>query len=217
MESKTSGQPVSAASWARRRELHGGDGEGEPVKLPSAMSNSGQWRGVTTCTVGDDRGTARALRDASLVGEALDRGTLSANIEAWSRWESSTPLHGASARRSSPRSCASSPRTRAAARFRGGREGASSPARPRQRGGRAGAELFGTRRACTCSKPTTGATSRRRRAAGHHRRRAARERRPTQQDVTGEDPQARGEDTPLRPEEERPEADRPGGATGGQT
>ena len=39
----------------------------------------------------------------------------------------------------------------------------------------------------------------------------------TSQDVTGEDPQARREETPLRPEEERPEADRPGGATGGQT
>jgi multiple sugar transport system ATP-binding protein len=39
----------------------------------------------------------------------------------------------------------------------------------------------------------------------------------TSQDVTGEDPQARGEDTPLRPEEERPGPDRPGGATGGQT
>jgi multiple sugar transport system ATP-binding protein len=39
----------------------------------------------------------------------------------------------------------------------------------------------------------------------------------TPQDVTGEDPQARREETPLRPEEERPEADRPGGATGGQT
>ena len=39
----------------------------------------------------------------------------------------------------------------------------------------------------------------------------------TSQDVTGEDPQARREETPLRPEQERPEADRPGGATGGQT
>jgi multiple sugar transport system ATP-binding protein len=39
----------------------------------------------------------------------------------------------------------------------------------------------------------------------------------TSQDVTGEDPRARREETPLRPEEERPEADRPGGATGGQT
>jgi multiple sugar transport system ATP-binding protein len=39
----------------------------------------------------------------------------------------------------------------------------------------------------------------------------------TSQDVTGEDPQVRREETPLRPEEERPEADRPGGATGGQT
>ena len=39
----------------------------------------------------------------------------------------------------------------------------------------------------------------------------------TSQDVTGEDPQARREETPLRPEEERSEADRPGGATGGQT
>ena len=38
----------------------------------------------------------------------------------------------------------------------------------------------------------------------------------TSQDVTGQDPQPR-EATPLRPEEERPEADRPGGATGGQT
>ena len=39
----------------------------------------------------------------------------------------------------------------------------------------------------------------------------------TSQDVTGEDPRARREETPLRPEEERPEADRPGGATGGPT